>query len=172
MRHINSVLHAKTEEEMMALIGHLLRLMSKDQENEGDQVVILAAVLSSDINIGYVQFGGRTLETFNGEKVSNLKELATKLNDTKEETNPFLNFTFDNGEAVLETKACREQDSEILDSNYIGHWCSADMDPIAPIRTKPKCNMFGWLRPKIKGGGGTREGDQAWEAASGEAAAI
>jgi hypothetical protein len=178
MRHINSVLHAQSEEELMALLGHLLRLMSKDQEQEGDQVLILAAVLSSDINIGYEQFGGRTLDTFNGERVPNLKELAKRVHETSEEATPFLNFTFDNGEAVLETKACREQDPQLLDSNYIGHWCSADMDPVTPNRAKPACNMFGWLRGKGKsdavgkgGAAGTGAGGQNWEAA-GEVAAV
>ncbi len=59
------------------------RYLNEDLEFEGQEVVILSAVLADNINIGYHELGDNVIETVNGVRVKNFAHLKTLIEENR-----------------------------------------------------------------------------------------
>ncbi|KAM3194057.1 hypothetical protein ACQJBY_070614 [Aegilops geniculata] len=94
-------------------------------QSPDEQLVVVSQVLVADINIGYEELVNTQVRAFNGKPVNNLKQLATMVEDCKEE---FLKFDMDYDQVVvLETKTARAATQDILTTHCIPSAMSDDL---------------------------------------------
>lgn len=94
-------------------------------QSPDEQLVVVSQVLVADINIGYEELVNTQVLAFNGKPVNNLKQLATMVEDCKEE---FLKFDMDYDQVVvLETKTAKAATQDILATHCIPSAMSDDL---------------------------------------------
>jgi len=102
----------------------------------GQQIIVVISVLGHPINHGYDISRLPCLTEFNGKKPLNMKELYAKVNDVKD---GFLEFKTGDGKSIiLDSKACRETEVEILKTYSIPTAVSQDLIDETKPKTKPK----------------------------------
>ena len=89
--------------------GLVLAKLGAPRAVEDEQVIVLAKVLESELTIGYGGCVGKQLQTLNGQKPLNLKQLAAMVVAKGEGT--YLKFAFDKFTAVLERARSKQQAS-------------------------------------------------------------
>ena len=103
----------------------LNRLMYDQVTDKGQNVVVVAHVLSAPINIGYEDIVNTVVNGFNGKPVSNLKQLADMCDGCKD---PFMRFELDhNLLVVLKTKEAHGATQDILKTHCIPSAKSQDL---------------------------------------------
>jgi len=107
--------------------GRILTHLQAKRKRAEERIVLLAAILESELTISYDACVGRQLTKFNGQAVTHLKALAAAV--TNASAAPFLKFEFDEWVAVLETAASKKAEADVLRAHDISSWCSADVDP-------------------------------------------
>jgi len=94
-------------------------------EEEGQQVVICAQVLAAEVNRGYEDLHNTIVQSFNGVKIFNLKQLAQAVESSKDE---FMRFELDHEiSVVMDTKAANSATKAILKTHAIPSAKSADL---------------------------------------------
>ena len=103
----------------------LNRMMYDQVTDKGQNVVVVAHVLSAPINIGYEDIVNTVVNGFNGKPVSNLKQLADMCDGCKD---PFMRFELDhNLLVVLKTKEAHGATQDILKTHCIPSAKSQDL---------------------------------------------
>lgn len=117
----------------------LLQLVENEADDEDQQIVILTDILSHPLNVGYdsSSMSGYILKSIDGKNVTNLIDVAVFC---KEATGKFIQFTFDDGDAIiLQTELAREATEAVLKTNAIPSACSEDMvDVMATTKRRSK----------------------------------
>jgi PDZ domain len=106
---------------------HLCDLFNSLPESKDDQIVVLSQVLVDDINTGYNGYALSPLQVlcFNGEKVRNLRHLATMI-DSSEES--FCRFELhEDVTVVLKRQEALDAAPRILENNNIARAKSLDL---------------------------------------------
>ena len=106
-------------------VANILSHAEADLEYEGQQIVVLAKVLSHDVNFGYESFSGQILTKLGETQIKSLKHLNSLL--TTNNTSPFsfeenelLSFTFEsNRKILLDRNQCEKAQAEILERQSI-----------------------------------------------------
>jgi len=128
--------------------GRILTHLQAKRKRAEERIVLLAAILESELTISYDACVGRQLTKFNGQAVTHLKALAAAV--TNASAAPFLKFEFDEWVAVLETAASKKAEADVLRAHDISSWCSADVDPTGDSVLLGCITAFS-LRPNKKG---------------------
>ncbi|KAK9791362.1 hypothetical protein WJX73_008963 [Symbiochloris irregularis] len=93
-------------------ISLLERLANGQVTIPGQEVVLLACVLASDVSIGYEEVTNVVVRKLNGKAINNLPELVCLVEGCKD---PYLRFDLDhNSVLALETKTARAATPDIL----------------------------------------------------------
>ena len=90
-----------------------------------DQVIVLSGVLADDVNMGYQDIRFATVKTLNSEKVKNLRELISRIENTK--TGFFEILLGDNNKIVLDVEKARKATQLILQRYRIDSDRSIDL---------------------------------------------
>ncbi|XP_026456218.1 protease Do-like 9 [Papaver somniferum] len=136
---------------VMKLLGKCLNGMS---QSEDEQLVVISQVLAADINIGYEGINHTQVLAFNGNPVSNLKSLASMVENCDDE---FLKFELDyNKVVVLQTKTAKKASEDILtllSSSYLiflfnfllTHFSAVDIVRLKVVSNKESifCGLMG-----------------------------
>lgn len=111
----------------------LVQMAEKEPTEEGQQVVILADILSHPVNVGYESnvMSGMILKSIDDKPIVNLVDVAVAC---KEASGKFIKFVFDDGDSVImPTEVARAATAEIMKTNAISSACSEDLvDVCAP----------------------------------------
>lgn len=88
-------------------------------EQPAEELIILTEVLAAPLNYGYAASVWRVLDTLNGQRPANLRELH-KMYATFD-SGPFLEFVFSHGgeRIVLDVEECRKSEADILKMHAI-----------------------------------------------------
>lgn len=114
---------------------HILRRSHEFPKKEGEQVVVLSSVLPARVNVGYEDIVNTEVLAFNGTKVENLFQLATLLEQCREE---YMRFDLEfNQVVVLQTEEARESTEEILQTHLIPSRMSADVEDHLKVHLMP-----------------------------------
>lgn len=82
------------------------------RQQEDEQVVALIKILQDEVNAGFHHVHANQIVSFNGEKITNLKQLIEKVENCKE---PFLDFKLDSSERIiLDTQKAKKATDRIL----------------------------------------------------------
>ncbi|XP_008659079.1 protease Do-like 9 [Zea mays] len=94
-------------------------------QSSDEQLVVVSQVLVADINIGYEDIVNIQVLAFNGTPVTNLKHLATMVEECNE---AFLKFDLDHDQVVvLETKTAKAATQDIVTTHCIPSAVSEDL---------------------------------------------
>jgi S1-C subfamily serine protease len=92
--------------------GILERILYENATPDKQEIVLLLQVLADESNKGYHEFGNTPVTKVNGEKISGMKDLINKIENSKAE---FLEIDLDNmSKIVLETEKSRKASPAIL----------------------------------------------------------
>jgi S1-C subfamily serine protease len=98
------------------------------KEQEDQEVVVLAQILSSDLTVAYKKYEGQICTKVNGKPVNNMKQLVEMVENS---TEPFLRFDLDNDWVViLDANETNGKNQDILESHSIVHGKSVDLRDI------------------------------------------
>jgi hypothetical protein len=86
---------------------------------------VLSGVLADDVNMGYQDIRFATVKTLNSEKVKNLRELISRIENTK--TGFFEILLGDNNKIVLDVEKARKATQLILQRYRIDSDRSVDL---------------------------------------------
>jgi len=90
----------------------LLRKINREKASPDDNVVVLSLVLGDEVNIGYNRIIARELDSVNGKKIRNLKELVETVEKCRDE---YITFSFaEDLPVILNLKHLREANPRIL----------------------------------------------------------
>jgi len=81
--------------------------------DEKDRILILSEVLPDQANQGYQGFGGEIIESVNGQKVRDLKELIDRVNSARQTPNAVIEILFTDGSRVYLDPTAREDNERI-----------------------------------------------------------
>ncbi|GFZ17489.1 DegP protease 9 [Actinidia rufa] len=94
-------------------------------KSQDEQLVVISQVLVADINIGYEEIVNTQVLAFNGNPVTNLKNLASMVESCRDE---FLKFDLEYQQiVVLRTKVAKEATLDILTTHCIPSAMSDDL---------------------------------------------
>eukprot|EP00931_Biecheleriopsis_adriatica_P100370 TRINITY_DN75696_c0_g1_i1.p1 TRINITY_DN75696_c0_g1~~TRINITY_DN75696_c0_g1_i1.p1 ORF type:complete len:564 (+),score=113.94 TRINITY_DN75696_c0_g1_i1:24-1694(+) len=108
---------------------------------EGRQLVILSKVLAHPCNVGYHALSNMVLETFAGQEVTNLAQLARSVAACKDEqlVFEFLRPTGDGKElVVLDREECETGQKEVMEQHLIAAPCMVRVDGKGEPRPLPE----------------------------------
>ncbi|KAH0707704.1 protease Do-like 9 [Solanum tuberosum] len=111
--------------EYEAPVKLLDKLLHEFRQSPDEQIVVVSQVLVADINIGYEEIVNTQVLAFNGERVKNLKSLASMVEKCSDE---FLKFDLEYQQVVvLQTKTAKSATSDILTTHCIPSAMSEDL---------------------------------------------
>ncbi|KAK6773786.1 hypothetical protein RDI58_029024 [Solanum bulbocastanum] len=111
--------------EYEAPVKLLDKLLHEFRQSPDEQIVVVSQVLVADINIGYEEIVNTQVLAFNGERVKNLKSLASMVEKCNDE---FLKFDLEYQQVVvLQTKTAKSATSDILTTHCIPSAMSEDL---------------------------------------------
>lgn len=99
--------------------------MGKDRASHDSELVVLSETLGDEVNMGYQFFNSMILESVNGKKIKNLKDLAETLDALNE---GFVTFKFKNKlSATLDVKKMKAARDRIMKNYGMSSDRSADL---------------------------------------------
>ena len=99
--------------------------MGKDRASHDSELVVLSETLGDEVNMGYQFFNSMILESVNGKKIKNLKDLAETLDALNE---GFVTFKFKNKLcATLDVKKMKAARDRIMKNYGMSSDRSADL---------------------------------------------
>ena len=112
------------------------REISSHPANADEQIIILSKVLADDLNVGFHQKKWLVLDSVNGEKPANIRQLVKLI--VEGGGKPYLEFRlhpvsqqdFNQQLIILDMDECKKAESRILKQHMIAQWCSEDAIPI------------------------------------------
>ncbi|KAF8822254.1 trypsin domain-containing protein [Cardiosporidium cionae] len=98
--------------------GHLVTASNRShREFEDEQIVVIGHILAHEITVGYEDFSHYCIREFNGQKIRNLRHLASLIENS---TDDFWRFDIDcDMVIILNAEASRSSISDILKQNMI-----------------------------------------------------